>query len=377
MPDYLEKTTLTQAERFARLQLIRTENVGPITFRHLMARYKTAMNALEILPELAHRGGRKKPLIAAKKSLINKEIEKILKLKGEIIIYGDKNYPDSLMAVEDAPPALMALGHTHLLESKIFAIVGARNCSAVGSRLASTFAEEIGQAGYVISSGMARGIDTAVHKSTLKTGTIAVVAGGVDVIYPRENTDLYNTISEMGLILSEMPLGIQPTARHFPRRNRIISGLSAGVLIVEATYKSGSLITARLALEQGREVFAIPGSPLDPRSKGPNGLIRQGAVLVEETQDILDVLSMMESRKISEPQYDFFDNTPAPQTTINEQDLTVVRKAIRDKLSHTAVAIDELIRLLDLSAAEVQSVLLELELAGEISRHPGNRVAFC
>ncbi|MBL4613078.1 MAG: DNA-protecting protein DprA, partial [Emcibacter sp.] len=194
---------------------------------------------------------------------------------------------------------------------------------------------------------------------------------------PRENDRLYETIVNTGLILSEMPLGTQPIARHFPRRNRIISGLAAGLLVVEATFKSGSLITARLALEQGREVFAIPGSPMDPRAKGPNDLIRQGAVLVENVGHILDVLQMMESRSISEPQYDLFDNTAAPAPSHDERELGDVRDAIRDKLSPTPIPVDDLIRMMELSSAEVQTALLELELAGEISRYPGNRVAFC
>jgi len=377
MSDFSENNHLSQEEKLARFRLIRTENVGPVTFRHLISRYNNAVTALEALPDLARRGGRKKPLIAAKKSAIMKEIDDLDNIGGSLVVFGDHIYPEALMATEDAPPVLMALGHTHLLDRKNFAIVGARNCSAVGTRLATNFAQEIGQAGYVISSGLARGVDTAVHHGALQTGTIAVVAGGVDVIYPRENSALYDSIVSSGLVLSEMPLGTQPQARHFPRRNRIISGLACGLLVIEATFKSGSLITARLALEQGREVFAIPGSPLDPRAKGPNNLIRQGAVLTETTEDILTVLGMMDNRLISEPQYDLFAQHSPQNTHISEQDLEKAREDIRQKLSHTAIPIDDLIRITELSPAEVQSVLLELELAGEISRHPGNRVAFC
>ena len=368
-------TDLSQNEKIARLRLIRTENVGPVTFRHLLSRYKTAVNALDILPDLARRGGRRKPLLAASKSKATKEIDDLKNAGGELIVYGDYLYPPNLMATEDAPPVLMAFGHTHLLSEKNFAIVGARNCSAVGVKIASALARDMGQAGYIISSGMARGIDTAVHEGALPSGTIAVLAGGIDVIYPRENARLYEAIKDNGLIISEMPMGTQPTARHFPRRNRIISGLASGLLVVEATHKSGSLITARLALEQGREVFAVPGSPMDPRAKGPNNLIRQGAVLVENTEHILEVLRMMEGQTISEPQYDLFDTPYSPPP--DEGDLDHIRRAIRDKLSHTAVPIDDLIRILELTPAEVQSVLLELEIAGEIKRYPGNRVAFC
>ncbi len=376
MPAATGKQPLSQKEKIARLQLIRTENVGPVTFRQLISRYKTALDALDALPGLARRGGRKKPLVAAKRSDILQEIDSLSAQGGQLIIYGDGLYPDALMATEDAPPVMMALGHPHLLEKRIFAMVGARNCSAVGVKLATGLSRDMGQAGYVIASGMARGIDTAVHQGALENGTIAVLAGGADVIYPRENNRLYQAIRDSGLILSEMPLGTQPQARHFPRRNRIISGLALGLLVVEATHKSGSLITARLALEQGREVFAVPGSPLDPRARGPNDMIRQGAVLVENAHHILDVLQMMETKLISEPQYSLFDNINSA-TEIEEDQLDDARRGIRDKLSPTPTTVDELIRLTDFPPAVVQSVLLELELAGEISRYPGNRVAFC
>ncbi|MCP5382642.1 MAG: DNA-protecting protein DprA, partial [Kordiimonadaceae bacterium] len=279
----------------------------------------------------------------------------------------------------DAPPVLMALGNTHLMSQKSIAIVGARNASAVGLKIAFSFAQKLGEAGYIISSGMARGIDAAAHHGALTSGTIAVLAGGVDVIYPRENCKLYENIKQNGLILSEMPFGTQPQARHFPRRNRIISGLSLGVLVVEAAHRSGTLITARLATEQGREVFAIPGSPLDPRSKGPNSLIRQGAQLTESVQDILDVLKYMHERSMSEPQHDLFTTPDPAQQEDGElnQELGKVRNIIKEKLSHTAISIDELIRLTELDTSMIQTVLLELELAGEITRHAGNRVSFC
>lgn len=366
---------LSENEKIARLQLIRTENVGPVTFKQLLNHYKSAEKALEVLPELAKRGGRKRILTAYPVSEINKEIEELNKIGGKLIVLGDKSYPTPLAAIEDAPPILMAFGQTQLLEQKTFAIVGARNASAVGLKMATGFAQKMGEAGYVISSGMARGIDAAAHTGALATGTIAVLAGGIDVIYPRENNKVYQSIKETGLILSEMPLGIQPQARHFPRRNRIISGLSQGVLVVEATHKSGTLITARLASEQGREVFAIPGSPLDPRSKGPNSLIKQGAVLTETVQDIIDNLILMDNRTISEPQYDMFETHTTKQS--DNHDLAMAYKSIKEKLNHTAIAIDDLIRVTQLPLSVVQTVILELELAGEITRHAGNRVSFC
>ncbi|MEZ5757263.1 MAG: DNA-processing protein DprA [Emcibacteraceae bacterium] len=370
---------LSLQEKIARLRLIRTENVGPVTFRQLIERYKTAEKALEMLPELAKRGGRKKPLVACSKAMIEADLEELEKQKGTLIVFGDSLYPRPLAATEDAPPVMMGLGHTHLLQQKSFAIVGARNASAVGLKIATSFARKLGEAGYIISSGMARGIDAAAHHGALESGTIAVLAGGADVIYPRENSVLYEQIRQTGLILSEMPFGTQPQARHFPRRNRIISGLSLGVLVVEATHQSGTLITARLASEQGREVFAVPGSPLDPRSKGPNSLIRQGAQLTESVQDILDVLKFMDERSLSEPQYDLFTLPDTPQQADDNlnKELGKARNIIKEKLSHTAISIDELIRLTELDTSMIQTVLLELELAGEITRHAGNRVSFC
>lgn len=370
---------LSNAEKVARLRLIRTENVGPVTFRQLLSRYHTAQRALEMLPELSKRGGRKKPLVATPMNNINQELEQIEQHGAEIIVLGDSLYPVPLAAIEDAPPALIALGHTHLLEKDCFAIVGARNASAVGLKIATSFSEKLGQAGYIISSGMARGIDSAAHKGAINSGTIAVLAGGVDVIYPRENSNIYNQIRETGLILSEMPLGTQPQARHFPRRNRIISGLSLGVLVVESTHRSGTLITARLASEQGREVFAIPGSPLDPRSKGPNSLIRNGAQLTETVDDILEVLALMSGKHLSEPDHDLFHYAALTEDNDStlEGGLAKARSKIKEKLSHTAIAIDELIRLTELDSSLVQTVILELELAGEITRHAGNRVSFC
>ncbi len=370
---------LSNAEKLARLRLIRTENVGPVTFKQLISRYTSAAQAIEMLPELSKRGGRKKPLLAASLDQINKELEEIEKLGAQMIILGDETYPVPLAATEDAPPVMMAFGHVHLLNQNCFAIVGARNASAIGLKIATSFSEKLGEAGHVIASGMARGIDAAAHRGAIHSGTVAVLAGGADVIYPRENSDLYHQIKESGLLLSEMPFGTQPQARHFPRRNRIISGLSLGVLVVEATHRSGTLITARLASEQGREVFAIPGSPLDPRAKGPNSLIKNGAQLTETVDDILDVLSLMKGRSISEPESDLFDfQMPYSQNDSNlEKNLERARKAIKEKLSHTAIAIDELIRLTELESSLVQTVILELELAGEITRHAGNRVSFC
>ncbi|WP_321390860.1 DNA-processing protein DprA [Emcibacter sp.] len=369
-----EAAPLSDQEKLNRLRLCRTERVGPVTFRELLVIYGTAGDALEALPELSRRGGRRKPLLPPSVASLQKELETLEALGGTLIVFGDRLYPQPLAVTDSAPPILMALGKTALFHTPCFGIVGARNASAAGMRLAQQFALELGQQDMTIVSGMARGIDTAVHQGSLTTGTIAVLAGGIDEPYPRENIPLYEEIIEKGLVVSEMPLGIQPQARHFPRRNRIISGLSCGVLVVEATLRSGSLITARQAAEQGREVFAVPGHPLDPRAKGPNSLIRDGAVLTETTEDILDVLMQQQRRII--PQAEIFPSIPATHQNLPSSSFETARLAIREKLSHTAVPIDDLIRLSDVEPAELQTVLLELELAGEIVRHPGNRVAF-
>lgn len=366
---------LTSDEKFARYRLIKTSNIGPITFRQLILKFGSAVAAINALPELAKQGGRKKPLVAYTKKAATQDLKQLEKLGGHLLVLGDVSYPEPLSHIEDAPPILMALGDISLLKQKTFAIVGARNASIIGLKIATNAAAKLGKAGYIISSGLARGIDGAAHKASISTGTIAVVAGGVDVVYPREHQDIYDQILEYGLVISEMPLGTQPQARHFPRRNRIISGLSKGVLIVEATERSGSLITARMANEQGREIFAVPGNPLDPRSAGPNALIRDGATLTRSTADILEVLHMMQDRHISEPEFDLF--SPSPPAPDKKDELPRARLEIKEKLSHAPVTIDEIIRLTEFSPATVQTVLLELELAGEISRHNGNKVAFC
>jgi len=252
------------------------------------------------------------------------------------------------------------------------AIVGARNASANGRLIAGTLAREIGAAGYSIASGLARGIDSAAHEAALDTGTVAVVAGGIDVIYPPENEALYRSIATRGAVVAEMPIGTVPQARHFPRRNRLISGLSLGVVVVEAALRSGSLITARFALEQGREVFAVPGSPLDPRSAGANGLIREGALLVESAADVIAALSAQKPPLSTREELKF---TPAPAADPAEREVAAARPVLLELLSPEPVAVDELLRACPFSPAAVQTALLELELAGRLARHPGNRVS--
>ena len=363
---------LNQSERTDWLRLIRSENVGPITFFHMLAHYGSAGAALEALPALAGRGGKRKIKICPK-DVAERELARIEKIGAVLIAHGEPDYPRALAAIEDAPPLIARLGDADLLERPMVAIVGARNASANGRRLASQLAADLGSAGVTVISGLARGIDTAAHTGALASGTVAVVAGGIDVVYPKENQTLYEDILARGVVLAESPPGTEPIARHFPRRNRLISGLSLGVVVVEAAPRSGSLITARMALEQGREVFAVPGSPLDPRARGTNNLIRQGATLTETAEDILQAVSKQMIRPLAEPAGSTFkassDGPPSPDG------LDAARKNIVELLSPTPAAVDELIRECQVSAALVAVVLLELELAGRIERHPGGRVS--
>jgi len=364
---------LSAAEKLARLRLIRTETVGPTTFRALIGRYGTATAALEAIPELAARGGRRRPLRIPPKAEAERELDAVDAFGAAALFLGDPAYPGLLAAIEDAPPVLFAKGASHLLECPTLAIVGARNASSAGRRLSGDIARSVGEAGVTVISGLARGIDTAAHAASLETGTVAVIAGGLDVIYPRENADLQAAIAERGLIVSDEPLGVQPQARHFPKRNRIISGLALGVLVVEAAQRSGSLITARLAAEQGREVFAVPGSPLDPRAKGANVLIRQGATLAESADDILEVLGGLRP-PIGEPDVNPF-RIAAGDRAMDERLTDDVRRQLRELLSPAPVAIDDLARDCGVPVGLVLVAILELELAGEAERHPGGRIS--
>ena len=365
--------SLSRDERLDWLRLIRTENVGPITFRQLLTRFGSIAAALEALPELARRGGRRRPITICSTATAERELAEVEAIGADLIALFEPDYPQSLAPLDDAPPLLSCFGHAHLFQHKTIGIVGARNASANGRRLARQIAADLGKAGLLVASGLARGIDAAAHEGALDAGTAAVVAGGVDVIYPEENTALYEEIKARGVIISEMPPGTVPVARHFPRRNRLISGISLGVLVVEAAPRSGSLITARCALDQGREVFAVPGSPLDPRARGCNNLIRQGAVLIESAADVLDALEGPLSTPAREPAGPEFPG-PAP-TSPDESELAAARAVVEELLGPTPVAVDEVIRQCQVSAAVVHMVLLEMELAGRAERHPGNRVA--
>jgi DNA processing protein len=361
------------SERLDRLRLIRSENVGPRTFQRLLERFGTAGAALAALPELAKRGGGKRPIVICPKAAAEAELETAARLGAVVLCWGEAGYPRALAAIDDAPPILYARGNPSLLEKSMVAMVGARNASINGRNLARRIAADLGRAGLVVASGLARGIDTAAHEGSLASGTVAVLAGGVDVVYPPENQRLYEDVVAMGCAVSEMPPGTQPQASHFPRRNRIISGLALGVVVMEASLKSGSLITARMAADQGREVFAVPGHPADPRAAGPNDLIRHGAVLTERADDVLAVVGDLLRRPLAEGRRADFAAPAAPPPA--EAELARARAQVLESLGPSPVMVDSIIRECQLSASVVSLVLLELELAGRLERHPGNQVS--
>lgn len=364
---------LPAAEKQDWLRLIRSERVGPITFFRLVERFGSAAEALRRLPELAHLGGGPAPAVYPKPEA-DAEMEKIAQLGGALVAFGEPSYPPLLAYIEDAPPLLVVLGHASLLTRKTVAVVGARNATLGGRRFARALAADLGREGFVVVSGMARGIDAAAHEGALQTGTIAVLGSGVDVPYPPENAALHEQVRDQGAIVSEMACGTQPLARHFPRRNRIISGISRGVVVVEASPQSGSLITARFALDQGREVFAVPGAPGDPRAQGTNGLIRQGAVLTESAADVVAGLVQFGEMRIAEPP-SVFSSGDMVNAEEEAGRLAQARKIILENLGLTPLLVDEIIRNCQFSPAVVLTVLLELELAGRLERHPGNQVS--
>ncbi len=356
---------LSDQERFDRLRLARTERVGPVAFHHLMQRFGTAASALAAIPGLAQRAGGAMTL--APTAEIEAELNAGARIGARLILNGDPEFPERLSALDPPPPLLWILGDAALLSRETLAVVGARVASASGQRFARGLAAQLGEHGYVVVSGLARGIDAAAHEGSMETGTVAVLGGGVDDIYPPEHTELHRRIAERGCVVSESPIGARAQARDFPRRNRIISGLSRGVVVVEAELRSGSLITARLANEQGREVFAVPGSPLDPRARGTNDLIRQGAILCEGIEDILREYER--PRLIREPGA-AWDGPPPPDAEVER-----VRVRVRDLLSPTPVPIDELVRAVGAGAPVVLAALVELTLAGEAELHGGGKAS--
>ncbi len=357
---------LGQDEAFARIRLLRSPNVGPVSYRQLLRRFGDAQAALAALPDLAGRGGAYR---VADEGRVAKEVAAVRAAGARYLFHDSPEYPALLGELDSAPPILTCRGDAALAARPCVAIVGARNASAAAVKLARQFAAELAEAGFVVVSGLARGIDGAAHRAALHGGTIGVIASGIDIAYPPEHADLQEEVARQGLLLAEQPPGTEPLARHFPSRNRIIAGLCAGTVVVEAAPKSGSLITARLAGEAGREVMAVPGSPLDPRAQGCNQLIRDGAVLVQGAADVIELVTGF---------------TGSPRSTFREaaasfealpDELGDAPADIAALLTTAPVAVDELIRQSGESAASVQLALLELELAGKLVRHAAGRVS--
>lgn len=360
-------TVLAQEEAFARIRLLRSPHVGPVSFRQLLNRFGSAQCALEALPDLAGRGGT--AYQPARGETVSREIAAVRAAGARYLFHDSPDYPALLGQLDSAPPILICRGHLALIHQPCVAIVGARNASAVAVKLARQFASDLAEAGLVVVSGLARGIDGAAHQAALDRGTIAVIASGIDITYPPEHHDLQEQVAQRGLLVTEQPPGIEPLARHFPSRNRIIAGLAAGTVVVEAAPKSGSLITARLAAEAGREVMAVPGSPLESRSQGCNELIREGAVLVQSAADVIELVTGfdgMPRSTLREPVASYYPT--ADDLADRPADITAL-------LTTAPVAVDELIRQSGEGPAAVHLALLELELAGRLVRHAAGRVS--
>ncbi|MBF2716428.1 MULTISPECIES: DNA-processing protein DprA [Rhizobium/Agrobacterium group] len=366
---------LTEKQRTAWLRLIRSDNVGPATFRDLINNFGTAERALDMLPELSQRGGATRSIRIATVAEAERELEFARKFGARFVGIGEPDYPPALRQIDAAPPILAMKGQGSTAIRPSIGIVGSRNASISGVKMAAMLARDCGTTGYTITSGLARGIDAGAHRASLDTGTMAALAGGLDRPYPPENVDLLKDIWDgKGVAISEMPFGWEPRARDFPRRNRLIAGTSLGVVVIEAASRSGSLITARLAADFGRLVFAVPGSPLDPRCHGTNGLLKNGATITTEARDILEALSPLSSidlfsqPQVEEPVYEESETFNQPP---GEQD----RSRIIDALGITPVEVDDIIRHTQLPPSAVYLVMLELDIAGRLHRHPGGLVS--
>lgn len=354
-------------DRFDRLRLIRSPNVGPVAYRQLIARFGSAAAALRAIPDLAKRGGARSFRTADERD-IAREIAAVERLGARHMFIGDADFPALLAQADSAPPVLMARGCLDVASRPTVAMVGARNASAAACRFARTLAQDLSARGCIVVSGLARGIDTAAHMGSIQAGTVAVIACGLDVVFPPENGALQERIATDGLLLTEHPPGTEPLARHFPARNRIIAWMARGTVVVEAAPRSGSLLTARLAAEEGREVMAVPGFPLDPRAQGCNALIRDGATLVQSAGDILEAIGRIDHRSLGQPDLPFAAPPPAD---ISDDD----RTRITGLLSMSPVAVDEIVRQSGATPGAVQTALLELEIAGRLQRHAGGRVS--
>ena len=377
MPFFKEKKQLTEKEKLEWLRLIRTENVGPITFYKLLEAYGGAEQALLEIPNMAKRGGRLAKLKIPQITDVENEYKRLKKLGGNIVCACEPDYSESLLSCDDCPPVLMCLGDVSLLNKPNLALIGNRNPTIVSKNLARRIAGDLGQKGFVITSGMASGIDNCAHEGALETGTIAVLGGGVDVIYPKENSETYDNIVKQGLVISEVPMGTQPIARHFPKRNRIVAGLSKATVVIEAKLQSGSLITAKQALDYGRDVMAVPGHPMEPKAKGTNGLIQaQGASLVTSAQDIIDAMNHMIEPLFKEEETPTFDAGPHKQ--INKANLSSeeVKEILWEEyINYVAIDVNTIISESKIPVNLVLTCLLDLELAGKIERHAGNKVS--
>jgi DNA processing protein len=361
---------LSQTEAFARIRLLRSPNIGPVSYRQLLRRFGNAVAALEALPDLAARGTRH--YRAAPQDRIEREVEAVRAAGARYLFHDMADYPALLGAMESAPPIVTFRGNLALAAAPCVALVGARNASAAAVKLARDFAGELAGEGFTVVSGLARGIDGAAHQGALTAfggGTVGVIASGIDITYPPQHSDLQEQVAAEGLLVAEEPPGTEPRGQLFPKRNRIIAGLALGTLVVEAAPKSGSLITARLAGEAGREVMAIPGSPLEPRSEGCNRLIREGAVLVHSAADVVELLSGFDGT----PRSSLREMTPAWDYA--DDDLADEAADITSLLTNAPVPVDELVRQSGESSGAVQMALLELELAGRLVRHAGGRVS--
>lgn len=354
-------------ERLARLRLARASRVGPVAFAQLIARYGTAAAAIEAIPRLATNGGGRAPELADPRR-IDTERRAVAKAGARYCIAGDPDYPRLLAELDTAPPVMIVRGDLSLLDRPSVAIVGARNASAAACRFARQLAHDLGQAGATVVSGLARGIDTAAHVGSIASGTVGVIASGIDIAFPPENAALQEQLGTEGLVIAEQPPGTQPLARFFPARNRIIAACALGTVVVEAAPRSGSLITARLANEAGREVMAVPGSPLDPRAQGCNLLIRDGATLIQSADDVMEAIRPIDLRAVRSPTIGWTGPPPDDASDADRRDVTAL-------LGPVPVVVDEVIRQSGRSPAVVQTVLLELELAGRLDRHAGGRVS--
>ena len=369
----MKRKSLSETERLDWLRLARTSGVGPVTFAKLIERYGAPAPAIEALPRLAERGGRSRPLRPIRRDEAAAELERLDALGGRLICACEPGFPAGLAVLDPPPPVIAVIGPLDLEAQPACAIVGARNASAVGLRFAGDLARDLGRRGVTIVSGLARGIDGAAHAASLETGAVAVIAGGLGRVYPPEHADLQRAIAEQGLVVSETTPDHVAQARDFPKRNRLIAGLSLGVVVVEAAERSGSLITARLAGEQGREVMAVPGSPLDPRARGANRLLRDGAALIENADDVIAVLNNARPPAIEEPGGSHYEDGP-PDTQALEAEADRIRERIAELLSPAPVSRDELTRITGAPAGVVLSALIELELAGRCSLAPGGMV---